>query len=109
MNVIWDSQEPLKPSEIKQKLVKNLAYTTITTVLTRLVDKGMLHRAQKGNVYYYKPSKPRKKFAEDKLPKLFNELLGSYGNLAIAQFVDTLKDNPSELETLKKYLNKKND
>ena len=53
MEVLWQNSVPQKPSGIVAQLADSHAYTTITTVLKRMFDKGLLTRKQKGNVYYY--------------------------------------------------------
>jgi len=105
MNVVWESDEPLKPAEVLDRLNCDLAYTTIMTVMKRLVDKSLLTRKKQGNVYYYSVATDKKDYAQNNLGKLFSSLVDSYGNLAISQFVDTLSENPKDLERLKNYLN----
>ncbi len=54
MAVVWDSEE-CDVNEVLERLVwdKPLAYTTIMTVMTRLVDKGFLERSRSGRKFIY--------------------------------------------------------
>ena len=52
---LWASGEPLTPSQVVDTLGSGLAYTTIVTVLTRLVDKGVVRRDPKGRTFQYTP------------------------------------------------------
>jgi predicted transcriptional regulator len=104
MEVLWSSKKPLKPAEVLKQLGGDHAYTTIMTVLKRMSDKKMLSRQLEGKVYFYSPVLNKEKFIETNLSGIFGDLLGSYGKLAISQFVDTVKDNKDDIELLKQYL-----
>lgn len=104
MNIIWESDEPLKPAEVLDKMSCGLAYTTIMTILKRLSDKDLLEREKKGKVYFYKAKVKKQKFAKNKLSQLFNSVVNSYGDIAISQFVDSLKSRPEDLKLLKECL-----
>jgi predicted transcriptional regulator len=43
----------LTPEQVRRELGGDLAYTTITTVLTRLYDKGLVRRERSGRGYAY--------------------------------------------------------
>lgn len=104
MDIIWESKGSLKPAEVKEKLGGNLAYTTVMTVLKRLCDKKLLTRYKSGNHYCYYAKQKKEDFAEDRLGNVFKNIMNSFGDLAISQFIDTIKSDPSDLKLLKKYL-----
>jgi len=56
MNALW-KQHPASAREIAERLpdATKWAYTTIKTMLSRLVDKGALDEHKKGNVSLYAP------------------------------------------------------
>lgn len=109
MNLIWESDHPLRPIDVCEKLSNQYAYSTIVTILTRLYNKEILHRQKCGKVYHYWAQKSREEFANSKLKNLFKGILDNYGQLAISQFVDSIEDNPEDLVKLKQYLLKKSD
>jgi predicted transcriptional regulator len=54
---LLDSAQPATVAEVQLRLAKSgvdYAYTTVMTVLTRLSEKGVLHREKQGNRYYYR-------------------------------------------------------
>jgi len=106
MDILWQSPRPLKPAEVLDKLTGDYAYTTIMTELKRMADKKLLSRQLKGRVYFYAPLKSKKDFAQGCLCGLFGNLVGSYGDLAISQFVDAVKQNKDDLKVLRDYLAK---
>lgn len=107
MDIIWHSALPLKPAEVKKKLKGDYAYTTIMTVLSRMVEKKILKRQLAGKAYYYSAAKSKPAFAKNCLCGFFDKLVDSYGDLAISHFVDTVKKDKRSLKLLKEYL--KND
>lgn len=86
MDVLWESSEPLKPSQVKAKMTGNPAYTTIMTVLKRMSDKKLLSRKLVGNVYVYTPETDKKTYACNCLDHLFEHLLSTYGQEVITSF-----------------------
>ncbi|TSB24051.1 BlaI/MecI/CopY family transcriptional regulator [Streptomyces benahoarensis] len=54
--VLWAMDGPLTPGQVQQALGGSLARTTVTTILTRLHDKGTVVRARSGRGYAYAPA-----------------------------------------------------
>lgn len=104
MDVIWKEDSPMRPVDVKDKLEGGFAYTTIMTILTRLFEKGILNRKLEGKVYKYWPKKKRESFLTKKLDALYEDLVSSYGDIAISRFMETIKDNPGSIDILKKYI-----
>jgi predicted transcriptional regulator len=85
MQVLWESDRPLQPSEIKPLLSFDLAYTSVATVLTRLHAKGMVERSESGRAFAYAPA-----IAEaDLAARRIGEILASTSEptIALARFV----------------------
>jgi predicted transcriptional regulator len=56
LSVLWGAGEPLTPAEVQRALGDGLARTTVTTILTRLHEKGMLRRSRSGRAFAYAPA-----------------------------------------------------
>lgn len=106
MDIMWESNEPLKPADVSKKLKNKYAYTTVMTVLKKLYDKKLLKRELKGKVYFYSVQKQKETFAKNKLKNIYKILISSYGDLALTQFVDAIKTDKIDLENLEKFLKK---
>ncbi|WP_328384534.1 BlaI/MecI/CopY family transcriptional regulator [Streptomyces sp. NBC_00400] len=52
---LWAAGGPLSPAEVQSALGGRLARTTVTTILTRLHDKGAVSRARAGRGFVYSP------------------------------------------------------
>lgn len=104
MDVLWGAEKPLKPAEVLGKLGNGYAYTTVMTILKRLADKGIVVRKMTGKVYFYSPCSCKEKFIKKNLSGIIGGLVNSYGEAAIANFVDVVKNNKEDVVLLKKYL-----
>ena|ERR1700704_4453901 len=103
MSFFWKNAEPSSISDLHIFLNKNnsLAYTTISTIVSRLTNKGLLTRKKEGRGYLYQAAITEEKFLESYSRRLIRNLLGSFGDLAIAGFVDELRSDPESLKKLR--------
>lgn len=53
MSVLWHAGRPLQPSQVRELLKTDLAYTSVATVLSRLYDKGLVERTESGRAFAY--------------------------------------------------------
>lgn len=77
LNALWsieeNGQENADVSSIQNLInqkVKKWAYTTVKTVLDRLVEKGVITRLKVGKKYYYKSDSSRDELGEVAVKKL---------------------------------------
>lgn len=103
MEFFWTSLDQHSISDLHDFLNKNddLAYTTVSTIVSRLVEKGLLSRRKQGRGYLYQASITEQEFRRSTSRRLIKNLLGSFGDLAIAGFVDELRSDPEALEKLR--------
>ena len=71
----------------RKRSERRAAYTTIMTVLVHLVDKGLLTRIKEGKKYRYKVALTRQKFIQERAKSRLQDLIGDFGDIAIAQFL----------------------
>ena len=59
MVLLWRAGEPL--TDVQGLLIRDrdLAYTTVMTVLDRLAKKGLARRERRGRAWYYEPTDPQ--------------------------------------------------
>jgi predicted transcriptional regulator len=65
---------------------RQLAYTTVMTIMTRLHAKGLLDRSRDGKTYVYKPSFTRQEHRERLTRDLARGLVAEFGDAALAAF-----------------------
>ncbi|UNO42206.1 BlaI/MecI/CopY family transcriptional regulator [Streptomyces sp. MST-110588] len=56
MAALWAAGAPQTPGQVQRSLGADLARTTVTTILTRLYEKGMVTRERQGRGYAYVPA-----------------------------------------------------
>ena len=73
---------------------RKVAYTTIMTIMSRLHAKGLLNRRQDDSgAYIYTPAEDKACFLARTSQKAIKNLLNSFGELAVAQFLDVLENS----------------
>lgn len=86
--VMWASGDAMTPSEVREALGTHLAYTTVMTIQTRLLDKGLVERERRGRGYAYRPTITE---AELRARKMGEALAAAKDREAVlSRFVDTL-------------------
>lgn len=83
---------------------REVAYNTVQTIMTRLVDKGLLKRKLEGKTHVYKPAAKQKNVLSSLLNQTMGNLTGQFGEEALIAFVDGLGDISEE--TRKKLIEK---
>lgn len=103
MDVLWDRGTPATVREVAEVLRgRDLAYTTVMTVLDRLAGKGMVERERNGRAWSYRPAASREAFiAQLMLDAL--DLAGSR-DAALVRFARSVSG--TEAEVLREALEK---
>jgi predicted transcriptional regulator len=66
MDVLWESADPLTVREVSLRLVdRDLAHTTVMTVLDRLAKKGFVRRGREGRAWRYQASASRETYVTE--------------------------------------------
>ncbi|MQA83782.1 MAG: BlaI/MecI/CopY family transcriptional regulator [Streptosporangiales bacterium] len=67
MNVLWERGEPLTARDVGRALAgdRDLAHTTVMTVLDRLAKKGLLARQRDGRAWRYRPAASRETYVAE--------------------------------------------
>lgn len=91
MEHVWAANAPVTVREVHEALAaeRDLAYTTVMTVLDRLAKKGVVHRVRDGRAYRYQAASGKDQLVAD----LMREALDAAGSpanreAALVRFVD---------------------
>lgn len=109
MEIVWEKEE-VTVRQVYEKLQdeRDLAYTTVMTVMSRLAEKGLLKRMKAGAAFVYRPVSSRKEFTESTVKKIMGELLRDFTSPAISQFVDSVqREDPEKMEELARLIQAK--
>ena len=88
MRALWDADEALLPAEILAETGLELAYTSIATVLTRLLEKGLVTREPDGRAFRYRPALGEGELAAQRIAVILSHTNDRRG--ALAGFVNGL-------------------
>lgn len=86
LNAVWTMEEngvnskDISVSEVLSEINNNgnvRAYTTVKTVMDRLVDKNLLKRQKSGKKFCYKSVESREKMAASAINKLANQFFNN--------------------------------
>lgn len=108
MEIIWNQKKVVKSvkdvSEILKKRRK-IAYTTVMTIMTRLVDKGVLVRHFNGPNYLYKPKVTKEQFIAKAVHGIFSSAVSTLGEEVLTHFIKEIqKITPKKRQQLLKIL-----
>ncbi len=96
MEVVWAHEGPVTGREVVDELTRSrrVAYTTVLTVMDRLVRKGLLAKQATGRAHTYRPVESREAYTA----KLMARMLGATDNPAavLLHFVEQLPPNQTD-------------
>lgn len=109
MALMW-SHGPLTVRNLHELLQRDrdIAYTTVMTVMSRLADKGLLRKEKDGNAYIYHTTVSREGFKAKTRGKILDAMLKAFGTPVLSQFVETLgKEHPEKMDELARLVAEK--
>ena len=103
MHVLWETG-PANVQIVQQKLPRELAYTTVQTMLNILQRKGKVKRALKDRAYFYKPVVSRSQVVGQHMGDIVDRLFGGSAESLVMSLVETKHLTPEKLDRLHKLL-----
>jgi predicted transcriptional regulator len=98
--VLWAATDPLSAAQVLEQLPGELAYTTVATILSRLVAKGLAQRVPRGRAWAYRPAEDPSGYTAMQMRRLLEQDTDVHA--VLARFVDDL--DPSEEQVLRALL-----
>jgi len=99
MDVLWDDGGWMTTIEVRGRLNRDVAPTTVGTVLTRLRAKARLERRQRGKSFEYRAAGTREEYVASRMEEVLD--LSQDRRVALLEFVDRLPaDDRSRLRRL---------
>ena len=103
MRVAW-SRPSVTVRDVLSTVTKkrSLAYTTVMTIMGRLVEKGLLVAEKDGKTYRYRAHQTREEFETQAAGQVVHSLITDFGGeVALSQFVKELAEiSPEQLQRL---------
>ena len=108
MHVLWEVG-PANVQTVQQHLKRELAYTTVQTMLNILHRKGKANRTLKDRAFFYKPAVSRSQVVSQHMGDIVERLFGGSAESLVMSLVETKHLSPQKLARLQKLLEESED
>ena len=105
MKVLWETG-PANVQTVQQRLERELAYTTVQTMLNVLHRKGKAKRTLKDKAYFYRPAVSRSQVIGNAVGDLIDRMFGGSAESLVMSLVETRHLTPEKLSRLNKLIEK---
>ena len=111
LKVLWDA-EPMTVREVRESLAgggRELAHTTVITMLGTMVDKGQIEKLEptQGKAFRFSPLIQRGDVSRGMLGDLVDRVFDGSAEAVMLSLFDVKNLDEEELASLRKLLNKK--
>ena len=103
MHVLW-AEGPANVQTVQQHLARELAYTTVQTMLNILHRKGKVKRTLKDRAYVYKAVVSRSQVVGQHMSDIVDRLFGGSAESLVMSLVEMKHLTPRKLARLQKLL-----
>jgi BlaI family penicillinase repressor len=103
MHVLWESGAA-NVQTVQQQLHRDLAYTTVQTMLNILHRKGKVKRTLKDRAYFYKPAVSHSQVVTHTINDVVERLFGGSAENLVMSLVETKHLTAERLARLQKLL-----
>ena len=99
MNVLWETGSA-NVQTVQQQLRRQLAYTTVQTMLNILHKKGQARRTLVERAYFYEPAVSRKQVVSKHITDVVDRLFGGSAESLVMSLLETKHLTPAKLARL---------
>ncbi len=103
MNVLWESGSA-NVQTVQQQLQRELAYTTVQTMLNILHKKGQARRTLVERAYFYEPAVSRKQVVSKHITDVVDRLFGGSAESLVMSLLETKHLTPAKLARLQQLV-----
>jgi predicted transcriptional regulator len=103
MKVLWETGAA-NVQTVQQRLERELAYTTVQTMLNILHRKGKVKRALKDRAYFYRPAVTRRQVVRQAVDDMVEHLFGGSVESLVISLVETKHLTPEKIDRLNTLL-----
>jgi predicted transcriptional regulator len=106
MQILWETGQS-NVQVVQHKLKRELAYTTVQTMLNVLHRKGKVKRILKDRAYFYSATVSERKIIKQSLGDMINRLFGGSAESLVMSLVETKQLTPEKLAELHNLIGEK--
>lgn len=104
MTVLWEIGPANVQTVQAQLTARDLAYTTVQTMLNVLERKGKVKRRLKDRAYFYQPIVSRQKATAQAVGEMLDRFFGGSADSLVMSLVETRRVSPEKLAQIQKLL-----
>ncbi len=106
MQILWKTEQS-NVQVVQHKLKRELAYTSVQTMLNVLHRKGKVKRILKDRAYFYSATVSERKIIKQSLGDMINRLFGGSAESLVMSLVETKQLTPEKLAELHNLIGEK--
>lgn len=103
LRVLWDRGEATA-AEVHEHLDRELAPTTVATLLSRLEKRGLVTHESRGRTYVYRASVPEQEVRRSMLAKLTTFFFGGDSAALVSHLLGGRTVAPADLEAIERLV-----
>ena len=104
MTVLWETG-PANVQTVQERLeARELAYTTVQTMLNVLQRKGRVKRTLKDRAYFYRPVLSRQKAVTEALGEVLDRFFGGSADSLVLNLLESKKLTAKKLADIQKLI-----
>jgi predicted transcriptional regulator len=94
MEIVWQKGCEVCVRDVLDMLAaeRDLAYTTVMTIMGRLAAKKILNKRKVGNAFYFTPALSREEFTGQMVGGMIDDLLADFSDAALSHFVRRVEE-----------------
>lgn len=107
MDIVWQKDCEVCVRDVFEELAsrREIAYTTVMTIMGRLSDKKILNKRKEANTSYFLPVQTRDEFTQGVVGNVVDSLLEDFAEATLSHFISRVSRNDREtIEKLEKLL-----
>lgn len=107
MEIVWQKSGEVSVRDVLDELVtqREIAYTTVMTIMGRLASKKLLEKRKIGNAFYFAPALTRDEFTGQVVGGMIDDLLAEFSDTALNHFIRRVEEKDrSVLDKLEQAL-----
>jgi predicted transcriptional regulator len=99
MSIIWNKDDEVTVRDVFDALnqVKDIAYTTVMTIMSRLATKQLLSKRKSGKTMYYTAAISEAMFTGEAVGSVIDSLMEDFADEAMAHFVAKVNKGDAEV------------
>ena len=104
MKELWRTKTPMPSAEIADRLHSETgwSFSTVSTLLGRMVEKGSVGYEKRGKAYYYSPLFSEQAYRRSELRQFLGKLYDGSVHKLLAELVDNHEMTREDLDALRK-------